>query len=324
MLSVDYTFIFQSIGYLVLLLGLSRFLFKPIMKVLDERDEKTGATMRKASESDAAVGEKTEEYDRKLREAALKGHEERSRLRLEALDREKAVIEAARAEAASELERMKKEVEKGKLGALSRLSVEAISLSREIAGKVLERKVLMVFVGLSLLPALALASAEGGEHSGGNSKELLWKAINVAIFMGAAYFLWIKVLRGMVVAKGENVRKALEEARSAMDAAEKKAVEYREKAAGLERRLAEMEAEIKADAEVEKKRILAEAEKAAAKIKAQARGAAEQELKKAMAEIQVEVALLAVRMAEDILRKELRPEDQARLVKGYLEKVRLN
>ena len=49
-----------------------------------------------------------------------------------------------------------------------------------------------------------------------------------------------------------------------------------------------------------------------------------QEVRKAKAEIRQEAAGIAVELAREILNKELNPADQEKLVKGYLENLRLN
>ena len=81
---------------------------------------------------------------------------------------------------------------------------------------------------------------------------------------------------------------------------------------------------MKLEGQAEKARIIAEAAKSAEALKAQAKVAAEQEIKKARIEIREEAARVAVELAEEILKKELSPDDQARLVKGYLNNLRLN
>ncbi|MBI5232754.1 MAG: hypothetical protein HY880_00195 [Deltaproteobacteria bacterium] len=63
---------------------------------------------------------------------------------------------------------------------------------------------------------------------------------------------------------------------------------------------------------------------AAEKIKAQARIVAQQEIKKAKEEIRAEVVTLAIDMAEGLLRKEITEEDHKRLIKEYIDRLKLN
>ncbi len=314
------------IGFFALLFILNRLLYKPLLKVLKEREERIDGSLKAAAKSDKDVEEGLSSYEKKIKEAALKGTEAKNKIKQEGLEREKEVIEAARASAAVELGKMQTELEKSKRAALESLKGEAGSISRNIAEKILERKlVIAVFAFiLPLIPAILKAAEEGGEHGNGDNTSLMWKAINFGILAAGIVIIWKKLLRGLLEKRSDDIKKAMEEARTAKEAADKKAQEYRGKLAMLDKKVAELHKELELEGEAEKKRIMAEAEKAAAKIKEQARLSAEAELKKAKIEIREEVARIAVGMAEEILRKELKPEDQERLIKGYLDNLRLN
>ncbi len=326
MLELNQTLLFQMIGFFALLFILNRLLYKPLLKVLKEREERIDGSLKAAAKSDKDVEEGLSSYEKKIKEAALKGTEAKNKIKQEGLEREKEVIEAARASAAVELGKMQTELEKSKRAALESLKGEAGSISRNIAEKILERKlVIAVFAFiLPLIPAILKAAEEGGEHGNGDNTSLMWKAINFGILAAGIVIIWKKLLRGLLEKRSDDIKKAMEEARTAKEAADKKAQEYRGKLAMLDKKVAELHKELELEGEAEKKRIMAEAEKAAAKIKEQARLSAEAELKKAKIEIREEVARIAVGMAEEILRKELKPEDQERLIKGYLDNLRLN
>lgn len=320
MISLDLTLLFQIVGFFILLIILNRFLYRPVQRILEEREERIEGSLRKAAQAEKDVAEGIAAYEKKLKEAAVKGHEERNRIRQEGVEKEKAVLEVARAEAFKELSGIRTEIEASKKSALSGLSVEAKSLAREIAGKVLERNVVgFLIIGL-LLPSLAFAAEEGGHGSTG----MTWKIINFIILAVGVYLVWTKAISGLLAKRGSGIRTAIEEAQKAKDAAERNASEYREKLALLDSKVAEIHNELKLEGEAEKVRIIAEAEKSAEALKAQAKVAAEQEIKKARLEIRQEAAKVAVELAEEILKKELSPADQERLVKGYLNNLRLN
>lgn len=315
------------IGFFALLIILNRFLYKPLLKVLKEREERIGGTLKAASRSDKDVEEGLQAYEKKLKEAVAKGVEAKNRLKKEGLDREKEIIEAARESAVVEIGKMKTDLDRSKRSALESLKSETGPLSRNIAEKLLERKVVIALFAfiLPLMPAILRAAEEGGEHEGGVfNMSFLWKAVNFAILAVVIGIVWKKVLKGLFEKQGADIKKALEDARAAKEAADRKAEEYRGKLATLDKKVAELHKELEAEGAAEKNRILAEAEKASVKIREQARLSADAELKKAMAEIREEVARIAVGMAEEILKKEIKPEDQEKLVKNYLDNLRLN
>jgi F-type H+-transporting ATPase subunit b len=323
MISLDLTLVFQIIGFFILLIILNRFLYNPVLRVLKERDEKIGGAVKKAAETEKEVAEGLVTYDKKIKEAAVKGHEERNRIRQAGIDREKELLEAARSAAAAEISEMRQELVKNKQAALSSLKEEARTISGNIAEKILERKIVVFLIAFGLtamLPAFA-GAAEHGEGSGSGGT---WKIINFVILAVGVYLVWTKAVSGLLDKRSAEIKKALDEAKEAKDAADRKAAEYSSKLSLLDSRISEIHNELKLEGEAEKQKIIEEAGKAAVRVKEQAKIVAEQELKKAKLEIREEVARLAVGMAEEILKKELKPEDQERLVKGYLNNLRLN
>jgi len=320
MINLDYTVLFQVVGFFVLLFILNRFLYTPLLKVMKEREERTGGTLKKASELEREVEEGLVSYERKIKDATVKGYEEINKLRQEALSKEKTMVEAARSEMADTLSEMRVKIEASKAGALTALKEETKALSKSIAEKILEKKLAVILFMFMLMPALVHA-AEEGEKGGGN--ELIYKLINFVVMAIGAYIVWQKAIKGLLAKRGEGIKKALEDAKNAKEAADAKADEYRQKLSLLEKRIEELHLELKAEGEAEKARILREAEEAVTKIKEQAKFASEQELKKAKMEIKQEVAVLAVALAEELLKKELTQADQEKLIKGYLENLKL-
>lgn len=322
MIALNITLVFQIIGFFVLLVLLNKLLYGPIQKVLKERDEKIDGAIKQAATTEKDVEAGLVSYDKKIKDAAIKGNEERNRLRQEALDKEKQVLDAARTAAAAELSTMRKGLEASQKDALATLREESKTISKNIAERILDRKIvsILAFMLTTVVPALAFA-AEEAHHDGGG---MTWKLINFAILAIGVYLIWTKVINKLLDKRSAEIKQALDEAKAAKDSADKKAAEYNNKLATLERRIAEIQNDLKQEGEAEKLRIMKDSEASAAKIREQAKVAAEQEVKKARLEIRKEVASIAVGMAEEILKKELSPADQERLVKGYLNNLRLN
>ena len=78
---------------------------------------------------------------------------------------------------------------------------------------------------------------------------------------------------------------------------------------------------LRKEGEVERDRIIEAAHEAAGKIKTQAGFSADQEFKKAISLIKKETADAAVALAEKILKKDIKKEDQKKLVSEYLESL---
>lgn len=322
MLEINITLVYQIIGYFVLLVILNKLLYKPVMRILSERDEKIGGAMKKAADTDKEVSTGIVEYEKRLKEAALKGQEERNRLKQEARAREKEILDAAGAQVANELASMRKKLADNKAGAMHSLRGEAQAISRSIADKLMDKKTAMMILAL-LMPLVPVIAGAAEEHEAAGPGSF-WKIVNFAVLVAAIVILWQKVVKGLLNKRSAEIKTALEQAQAAKAVAEKKAAEYKEKLASLEGRINEITNEIRLEGESEKTRILLDAEAASKRMTEQAKLTVEQEIKKAKIELRQEAAALAVSMAQEILKKELGPEDQQRLIKGYLDNLRLN
>lgn len=139
MISIDLSFVVQVINFLLLLLILNVFLFKPIRKVLADREAELTGAREKAAAVDRDVAEKMAQYEARLREMKGKGFEEREALKKEAQAEESRLLDAARTEAGSTLSAIKQKVATEAADARKALQEQARSLSQEICEKVLGR-----------------------------------------------------------------------------------------------------------------------------------------------------------------------------------------
>ncbi len=326
MFDFDLSLVYQIISYMVLLFVLNRFLYKPIQNILRERKERTDGALKDASQLVQDVADGLVSYDMKIKEAVVKGTEEKNKLRKEAEEQGKAVIERAGEKNAEEFAVLRRTLADGKRSALAALRTDAAAISREIAEKLLDRKTAAVvfMLILPLLPSMAFGSTEEGGHQGIDKMRLLWSAINFVVLALVIAVIWVKVINKLLDKRSGDIKKAIDDAAAAKDAAEKKAADYKTQLDNLDSRIAEVIETLKREGAAEKERLLKEAASAAEKFAAQAKLAAEQEVKNAKKEMKKEALIMAIKMAEEILKKEVKSEDQKRLVKGCLEGMRLN
>ncbi len=139
MITLDLTFVIQLVNFLVLMLVLNIFLYKPIRKVMADRKGQIDGAKERAAAVDKDVQEKMALYETRLREIKSKAGAEREVLRGDALREEAAILEKARKEAADSLSSIKAKVAKEAVEAKEYLTVQARSLSLEICEKVLGR-----------------------------------------------------------------------------------------------------------------------------------------------------------------------------------------
>lgn len=139
MINLDMSFIFQLVNFLLLMLILNLFLFKPIRKILADRKAEVSGAKEKSATVDKEVQEKLALYEARMREIKARATDERSVLKKEAQTEEAAILDKARKEAADALSAIKNKVAKEAADARLLLKEQALSLSSEICEKVLGR-----------------------------------------------------------------------------------------------------------------------------------------------------------------------------------------
>jgi F-type H+-transporting ATPase subunit b len=138
-ISLDLSFVFQLVNFLLLLLILNIFLYKPVRKVLADREAEINGAREKSAGVDQEVQEKMALYEARMREIKARATDERSVLKKEAQSEEAAILEKARKEAAVALGTIKQKVAGEAADARKLLREQAVSLSSEICVKVLGR-----------------------------------------------------------------------------------------------------------------------------------------------------------------------------------------
>ncbi|MEE8448446.1 MAG: ATP synthase F0 subunit B [Thermodesulfobacteriota bacterium] len=135
------TLIFQLVIFLILMFLLTRLLFRPILRVIQRREELISGGKGQAESFSAQAKELMERYQAGLAEAKKRALEEWERLRAEGLATEAQTIKGANEEGQRMLAEVKQalQVESGKAREYLRQQTELIS--SEIAVKLLGRQV---------------------------------------------------------------------------------------------------------------------------------------------------------------------------------------
>lgn len=139
MINLDIAFVFQLVNFLVLVLLLNAFLFKPIRKQIADRAAEINGAKLKSAAVDQEVQDKLASYEARMREIRTGAADERGVLKREALGQEAAILEKARTESAATLSSIKEKVAGEAREARRLLKESAESLSADICEKVLGR-----------------------------------------------------------------------------------------------------------------------------------------------------------------------------------------
>src|SRR5688500_5333312 len=157
-----------------------------------------------------------------------------------------------------------------------------------------------------------------------SSEELLptiAKLVNLLLFVGLMfYFLRRTVVNGFRARQG-SIRDELMRAEEEKAAAVAQLQEVEGRLARLDAEVEAIRAQAQKDAAEERVRIERATEEEMRKIREQARREIESATKAARAELRTFAAEQSVQLAEEMIRKEIRPEDDAHLAKEYVAEL---
>ena len=152
-------------------------------------------------------------------------------------------------------------------------------------------------------------------------KDLFWRTVNfIALLIILIKFL-AKPIGNALAGRRQQVIDELETLQDKRDTAESSYKEFESRLAGMEKEMEVIVERAIAQAENEKAKILEEAEKAAEDIKRQAEAAVQGEIVEAKRKLRDDIADQAAAMAEELIVKNLTPEDQVKITEQYLDRV---
>lgn len=167
--------------------------------------------------------------------------------------------------------------------------------------------------------ALVLAESGGGDEGFWRNQDI-WRVINLAVFLIFLIYIFRNKLRiGQVFDnRASAIVKDLEQARHDKQEAERKLAEIESRLSRLDDEIAEIKLESEREAQREAQRIREATAADAEKIRLTAEREIEGAVKSARTELRAFVAEHAVEMAESIIRREIGPEDEKRLLTKYV------
>ena len=187
--------------------------------------------------------------------------------------------------------------------------------------------VLILYAGLVYASSGGEGGAAGHEAAahGGETPERIWeliyRSINFIIFFGVLFFLLRKPLKQVLADRKDSIQKELQDLEAKKEEANREFQALEKRISNIKEEREAILAEYKAEAEKEKQKIIANAQKTASRIIDQSQLTIQQEMQKANQALRQEMSDMAVRMAEDLLKKNITDNDQKLLIGEYLAKV---
>ena len=133
----------MAIQFVLLMVVLTFIFYKPVSKVLDDRELYISGNLTQASEKLIKADELYKQYDEQLKTAKVNAQATIAKAEKEAKDSVALEIGEARADAAKLIERTNKELEAQKSTALAQLETQVDELSQLIKEKLLGKEVVL-------------------------------------------------------------------------------------------------------------------------------------------------------------------------------------
>jgi F-type H+-transporting ATPase subunit b len=151
----------------------------------------------------------------------------------------------------------------------------------------------------------------------------LWKFINLFIFAGVLVYILVRKARlgDAFRARRESIKAELEKARAERDAALAKLKEIEERLSGLNTEIVTIKEKSQREAKAERERIAQTTEAEISKLSAQAQREIENASKSAKNELRRFTAEQSVHMAEELIKRNMRPEDDVRMIGRNIEEL---
>lgn len=141
MIALDYTVIVQIVSFLLLWFFLSRLLFRPFLRLLEEREQRTEGARAEAALLREEAERLKAEYDQWVAKARNEGGTIKEALRLEAAKARERLLGEARETASRRLEAMRAEMQRELQRGRELGTREAEAVGVQMVEKILGRKV---------------------------------------------------------------------------------------------------------------------------------------------------------------------------------------
>lgn len=178
-----------------------------------------------------------------------------------------------------------------------------------------------MIIEIIIRPALLLL-AEAAEHVEWY-RDPRWRIANLLVFVFILVYILLKKVRiGQVFDnRAASIVRELEQAKHDKEEAQSKLAEVEARLARLDQEIAEIRRESQREGERESARISEAAAADAEKIRLTAEREIEGAMKAARTELRAFVAEQSVQLAETMIRRDIRPDDNTRMLNKYIDEL---
>ena len=141
MISLDLSLVYQIVLFLALWFVLSKVLFRPYLKLLEEREGKTAGARNETADLEREGARLKAQYEEQVAQAQAAGGRAKESIVQEARQRREQVLSQARQEATATLEHARREVASQMARERQLAAAEVAMVARQMASKILGRNI---------------------------------------------------------------------------------------------------------------------------------------------------------------------------------------
>jgi F-type H+-transporting ATPase subunit b len=141
MIELNWTILIQMVNFLILIFVLNKVLYKPVLKVLEERDEKIYGGQQKIKDLEEETRQMLKHYTEKIYKGRIDALEAKNVAKKEAVSKTNDIINEARAKAEEITQQVRSEIVQEVGKAKKEIESDLASIAASIAQRVLGREV---------------------------------------------------------------------------------------------------------------------------------------------------------------------------------------
>jgi F-type H+-transporting ATPase subunit b len=158
----------------------------------------------------------------------------------------------------------------------------------------------------------------GSEHAAFSGKTFALQLVNFGVLLFLLIWFGGRAMNKALRAKHDQLKADIDTATRQRDEAKRAYEAQEQRVAGIEKEVAALRASMRADAEREQAALLAGAQERGRKIQDEMRFQLDQQVKEAEAVLRAEVASASVKLAEELVRQSVSPDDERRLAREFV------
>ena len=322
LITINATLLLQILHFIILMFILDRILFRPVLKIMDERRLFINRKRQELEDLKKEIEEMKAKFLKMEEEAKRKASYERAQIREEGIKEAEKILQQSRDKVSLIKQDAEKKIEEELKKVKPLLSEQAKVVAEEIMQKIVGSKV--VGIVLFLMAFLFISNSGGFCATEAPSRaRIIWNNIMLFVNFGILVFLFIKYAKKPLVEfifkERDKIKEDLDELEKEYEKARFILNEQNKKLNNIEAYVQDIRRSILELAKRERDKIIEEAKKNAEKMLEDAKSYYEIEAKRAKQRLQEELIIMAINVVKDKLRKKMTKEMNEKVIAEFIK-----